>query len=190
MESTKPIFIAEVKTLSPFGYTANSTFNELLQIAVTHGDWVSVHTSALWGGDPQAIALAKLHTTKPVLAKGIHATDAEIQQMFKLGADCVLSVSKPRLIPDVDISKELFETDFTTIKACVGKEPKLLQSKFVCNARDLTTGERSRNFIHEFVESGLWICQASNIVTICDVHEKAAAYIVGQHLEGFSYLPR
>lgn len=180
-----PIFIAEVKTKSPFGYTSESTFHELLQVAVKHGDWVAVHTSALWGGDPQAISLAKLHTDKPVLAKGLHTTDAEIKQMFKLGADYVLSVSEPRLIEGVDHTKVLFETDIKTIKSAVQNNPALAQAKFVCNSRDLSTGLHSFNFLKDYLQTGLWICQASNIATSADVNPEVNAFLVGKNLEIF-----
>lgn len=89
-----PIFIAEIKTQSPFGYRSKDTFVDLMEIAIMHGDWISVHTNALWGGDFDAISFVRRNTNKPILAKGIHSTDDDVLRAIDHGADYVLVVDR------------------------------------------------------------------------------------------------
>lgn len=89
-----PIFIAEIKTQSPFGFRSKDTFVDLMDIAITHGDWISVHTNALWGGDFDAISFVRRNTNKTILAKGIHASDDDVKRAIDHGADYVLVVDR------------------------------------------------------------------------------------------------
>jgi len=70
-----PLLIAEVKTESPFGFVSEKTWRQLFDIANKHGDIISIHTDKRWGGSFDLISKAKELTKKPVLAKGIHATE-------------------------------------------------------------------------------------------------------------------
>lgn len=90
----KPLFIAEVKTQSPFGFKSPYSFINLLEYAIACGDWISIHTNALWGGDFEAISFASRMTDKPILAKGLHSTDDDIQRAFDHGAHYVLTVDR------------------------------------------------------------------------------------------------
>ncbi len=192
----KPIFIAEVKTRSPYGYVAQKRWRDLFDIANEHGDWISVHTDERWGGDWGRLGGARKLTNKPILAKGIHLLDAEIEKAFDFGADYVLCVGR---IPD-KAQIDLFETPGPwTGKVIV--EPLrekagalafccLNGQKVCCNARDLSTGEfvglpsaahlRAVNYTDD-----LWLCQASGIKAPDQILKGYSAFIVGEHLETF-----
>ena len=88
----KTAIITEVKTQSPFGWESDKTWDELFAIANDIGDILSVHTDARWGGSFDLIRKARAMTDKPILAKGIHATDDDVQQAIDAGADFVLVV--------------------------------------------------------------------------------------------------
>lgn len=66
----KPLFIAEVKTQSPFGFFGNKSWDELFEAANKVGDIISIHTNPLWGGSFDHLMLARRMTNKPILAKG------------------------------------------------------------------------------------------------------------------------
>lgn len=88
------ILIAEVKTQSPFGFRSALSLQELFDLANRHGDIISVHTDMRWGGSFDLLRKARKLTTKPILAKGIHETDEEIEQAFASGANFVLVVGR------------------------------------------------------------------------------------------------
>lgn len=171
--------IAEVKTHSPFGFTSTKSWDELFAIAHEIGDIISIHTDPRWGGSLDLIKKAKELTTKPILAKGIHATDVEIQQAIDAGASYVLVVGR---IPQIQLNKCLIEPlslqELSTI-------PDNL--KVVWNSRDLKDGTLKKETFEEAISlfKG-WMCQASNIETIDDIKEDAQAVLVGTHLEGFA----
>jgi indole-3-glycerol phosphate synthase len=180
---SKPIIIAEVKTESPFGFKSEKTWDELFAIANEVGDWLSIHTDPRWGGDFSLIRKARALTKKPILAKGIHATDAEIRKALVNGADYVLVVG--RLPSDDLLSKCLIEP--TTHMGLARIRPEI---KTVWNSRDLKTGKdkcetyKTARLIRPKGQG--WLCQASNIKTIDDVHPEADAIIVGTNLEEFA----
>lgn len=180
----KPIFIAEIKTQSPFGFRSEHPFVSLMQYAITYGDWVSVHTNALWGGDYDAISFVRRNTNKPILAKGIHATDDDIQRALDHGADYVLVVDR---IPKVNITKCLLELHrFDDVEKCnhmYFNDPSL---KFVCNSRDLRSGLPKKMWeLDRYTDMRLWTCQASGIKTQGHVQPNVNAFIVGEHLVNF-----
>jgi indole-3-glycerol phosphate synthase len=72
------LVIAEAKPVSPFGWRAGRSWDDLFRIAVRAGDVVSVHTDSRWGGSVDLVREARARTTKPILAKGIHASDDQI----------------------------------------------------------------------------------------------------------------
>ncbi len=171
--------IAEVKTQSPFGFRSEKTWDELFTIANDMGDVISIHTDVRWGGSFNLIKKAKLLTNKPILAKGIHATDIEIKQAIDSGADYVLVVGR---IPTVHSDKYLIEPltleELRTI-------PENL--KVVWNSRDLSNGGLKKETFEEArkIFKG-WMCQASNIQTIADIKESVDAVLVGADLVQFA----
>ena len=77
----KPLIIAEAKIKSPFGYKNTKSWIDLFHLANKHGDMISVHTDPRWGGSPEFISIAKDLTDKPILAKGIHTEEKEIEDL-------------------------------------------------------------------------------------------------------------
>ncbi|MEO8637495.1 MAG: hypothetical protein ABI430_01175 [Candidatus Taylorbacteria bacterium] len=171
--------IAEVKTHSPFGFVSESSWDELFQVANEIGDIISVHTDPRWHGSFELVKKAKSMTLKPILAKGIHATDREIQEAISAGADFVLVVGR---IPKIHLNKCLIEPD--TLSE-LERLPDTLRA--VWNSRDLKTGGLKKETFEEAraVFPG-WLCQASNIKTIRDVKKGAQAVLVGTHLFEFA----
>jgi len=173
--------IAEVKTQSPFGYKSHKTWDELFEIANRVGDIISIHTDSRWGGSFELLKKARSLISKPILAKGIHATDEEIQQAIDAGADWVLVVGR---IPEIFPEKCLIEP--VTIE-----ELKMIPSNLraVWNSRELATGGLKKETFAEARKafSG-WLCQASNIRTKKDIQAGADAILIGTHLVEFSSL--
>ncbi|HEY4511884.1 MAG TPA: hypothetical protein VJH55_03530 [Candidatus Paceibacterota bacterium] len=175
----KPTIIAEVKTKSPFGYVAEKSWDQLFEIANRIGDIISIHTDPRWGGSFDLIKKAKTFTDKPILAKGIHATDKDIEKAIKAGADFVLVVGR---IPLVYADKCLIEP--LTLE---GLKIIPTAARAVWNSRDLDTGGMKKGTFEQArkIFSG-WLCQASNIRTVSDIKEGADAVLVGTHLEMFT----
>jgi len=172
--------IVEVKTHSPFaGFISDKSWDELFDIANHVGDIISIHTDPRWDGSFDLVKKAKSYTGKPILAKGIHSTDEEIQQAIEAGADYVLVVGR---IPSIHAEKCLIEPltldELKTIPASF---------KVVWNSRDLSNGGLKKETFEEAraVFSG-WLCQASNIKTVQDVKKGADAVLVGTHLLEFA----
>jgi len=177
--SRKFKIIAEVKTKSPFGFVSDKTWEELFALADSVGDIISIHTDPRWGGSFDLIRRARAMTSKPILAKGIHATDSEIEQAIAAGADFVLVVSR---IPAVHIEKCLIEP--LTLE-----ELRLIPQnlKAVWNSRDLEHGGmKKETFAHAREIFKGWLCQASNIKTVDDVEGGADAVLVGTNLSEFA----
>ena len=171
--------IAEVKTESPFGYKSDKSWEELFAIAAEIGDMISIHTDPRWGGSLELLRKAKTLTDKPILAKGIHATDDEVEEALIAGADYVLVVGR---------------TTFAHSEACLF-EPLTLSElmsipddlRVVWNSRDLSDGSLKEETFEDARElfKG-WMCQASNIKTVADIELSADAVIVGTHLIEFA----
>src|SRR5262245_45908430 len=70
-----PLFVAEVKTGSPWGWRSPYSWEFLMEVADRVGDWVAIHTDPRWGGSWNLLRRARAKTGKPILAKGIHAND-------------------------------------------------------------------------------------------------------------------
>lgn len=176
------IFIAEVKTKSPFGYQAEKSWEELYVIAKTYGDWIAVHTETPWGGRESNITRVMIDssTFQPVLAKGIHASDDKIQRMLDLGATYVLVVGRlpaekywDRCIMEPNSLDQLISWPLQGLK-------------IMWNARDLRTGNEKIDFWNEARSVCDWIGQASFIQTPLDVYANADAILVGQSLATFA----
>jgi len=171
--------IAEVKTQSPFGFVSNKSWDELFELADSFGDMISIHTDKRWGGSYDLLKKARTLTKKPILAKGIHGNDEEIQRALDAGADWVLVVGR---IPQTQKEVCLIEPYTLDELAQIDKNQRV-----VWNARDLKTGERK---VDTFAEARIrfdgWLCQASHIKNIDDVHSDAHAVLVGEHLVEFT----
>lgn len=172
-------FIAEVKTCSPFGYQSDRSWDELFTIGDQVGDIISIHTDPRWGGSLAHIETARARTSKPILAKGIHATDTEISDAFRAGADHCLVVGR---MPAMDTDRLLIEpTDLSQLHAM----PPDVSA--VWNARELATGEaKLSTFADARAAFSGWLCQASHIAHPADVHPAADAALVGTNLSAFA----
>jgi indole-3-glycerol phosphate synthase len=174
-----PLIIAEVKTHSPFGFQSDKSWDELFEIAENIGDIISIHTDPRWNGSMELIRKARSLTTKPILAKGIHATDKEIKEAIAAGAEHVLVVGR---IPKIHVDRCLIEAlsleELTHI-------PNHL--KVVWNSRDLNTGGLKKQSYADArkIFTG-WLCQASNITTVKDIKQDADAILIGTHLVEFA----
>ena len=171
--------IAEVKTDSPFGFKSEKSWDELFVVANEIGDIISIHTDPRWGGSFDLIKKAKSLTDKPILAKGIHATDVEVEQAIDNGADYVLVVGRiPAIHQDRCLIEPLTLAELKTI-------PENL--KAVWNSRDLSDGRVKRETFEDArqIFKG-WLCQASNVKTVQDLKEGANAVLVGTELLEFA----
>jgi indole-3-glycerol phosphate synthase len=190
---SKPIFIAEIKTQSPFGYNSKYCFYDLMCCANRFGDWISVHTNPLWGGSYEAVEFVRRHTNKPILAKGFHSEEEDIVKALDHGADYVLVVDRVpyphfRYNGQSIWTKCLFEMHNQPLfEGNLTINPDFKNQKFVCNLRDLNTGDRKNSpEIAVYLEKGLWTCQASFIKSMDDVLPNVSAFIVGEHLVEFT----
>lgn len=66
----------------------------MFELAEPAADMLSIHTDARWGGSFELLEQARKRTTKPVLAKGIHASDEDVRRALSQGADAVLVVGR------------------------------------------------------------------------------------------------
>jgi len=174
----KIIFIAEVKTQSPFGFRAQKSWEELFDSANTHGDWLSIHTDPRWGGSFELLAKARAQTQKPILAKGIHRDDDDIRRALGCGADFVLVVGR---MPDVEREKIIIEP--MSIEE-LQKIP--LEVRALWNSRDLATGGlKKETFADARSTFNGWLVQASNIKSVADIQKSVDAILVGEYLEEF-----
>ncbi len=181
-----PTFIAEIKKKSPFGFRSKRTWGDLCKLAIEYGDWVSVHTDHRWGGSFKSLIKVREKTDKPILAKGIHFLDSEIEKALALGADYVLCVGR---VPD-----RIRSGDPEWIEKVIIEPTPVFGSlsimnrgvKVCCNQRDVSSGKPYRtNVVGFYRQYHKWICQASMIETVADVREEVDAFIVGEHLETF-----
>lgn len=170
----KPIFIAEIKTKSMFGFESPYSRAKLIDTALEHGDWISVHTDPRFGGSFDDIYMLARETRKPILAKGFHCHNDDIKKALDLGADYVLVVERATM----SHKHVLFEFS----------EP-VEGFRMVYNSRDLRTGQPKKvNRWHEYRVKCDWLCAASNIKVKDDVqimYPGCDAFIVGSNLVEF-----
>lgn len=176
--------IAEVKTYNPFtGWRAKESWEERLEIAAEHGDWVAVHTDKRWGGSFDKLAKARERIgDKPLLAKGIHENDDLVAKALAGGAHFVLVVDR---IPAEEYREQCLYEPATILGL---KNEAARDMKKVWNARNpLNNGEAKIDDFHQArlaMPEG-WLCQASGLITIGDVDPSATAVLVGEHLPEF-----
>lgn len=180
----KPLFIAEVKTKSPFGFKSPHTWDELFEVAKSVGDWVSIHTDPRWGGSLDLVSKARKLTQKPILAKGLHCTLTEVAAAVHAGADYVLCYD---WMPWPWHHQVLFEPrSLASLKERVVSFTSK-DVKVVWNKRDLDSGKPK---VESFDEARAlyegWMCQASMINNIRQIAPLADAVLVGEHLKNFS----
>lgn len=191
MTDKKPIFIAEIKTQSPFGVKNDESFHSLMTYAIKYGDWVSVHTNPLWGGSFEAIEYVRRFTDKPILAKGIHSKNDDIQKALDYGANKVLVVDRlPHnlLQPPCD-GKVIFELS-NLINIEKVSYDFIQWGEFLYNGRDLSTGLGKKSIADyaKYREKFNWLCGASLIKSPDDVqsyYPNCDAFIVGTNLVEF-----
>ena len=175
------LVIAEVKTASPFGFRSAVNWEHLFEVAREVGDIVSVHTDPRWGGSFDLIRKAKRMTDKPILAKGIHESDDQINMAVEAGADRVLVVGR---VPGVHTAL-CFVEPLTLVELAGLPEG----TQVVWNSRDIFSkdgGEKIETFDEAREVWSGWLCQASNITSAADIKEGANAVLVGSHLEEFA----
>ncbi len=151
----------------------------MFEIATQIGHIISIHTDTRWGGRFEDITRAKLGTDKSIMAKGIHASDEEVEEAFKSGADFVLVVGR---VPDANPDKCIIEPN--SLQELADLPPEF--GNVVWNSRDLSTGGLKRETFaeaREVLPYPKWLCQASNIKTLADIEPTANAILVGTHLE-------
>ncbi len=171
--------IAEVKTISPFGYSSDKPWDELFEKANEIGDIISIHTDKRWGGSLDLLKKARNLTKKPILAKGIHESDEDIKKCLEIGADYILVVGR---IPSFSQENLLIEPNSLEE---LSKIPSNLRG--IWNSRDLKTGGfKDETFENARAIFSGWLCQASNIKSVQDIKTGANAILVGTNLLNFA----
>jgi indole-3-glycerol phosphate synthase len=175
----KTFIYAEVKICSPFGWRSEHSWDELFEVANKIGDALSIHTDPRWGGSFELLSRARSLTKKPILAKGIHAHDDEVARAVDLGAQNVLVVGR---VPKVHTEQCLIEP--MTFEELIELPADI---KAVWNSRDLNNGGMKTESFGQAREAFTgWLCQASNIKSVADVHPDADAALVGTNLLAFA----
>jgi indole-3-glycerol phosphate synthase len=182
------LFIGEIKTMSPFNFKSPYSFNELMNLCIDDSriDWISVHTGAIFGGDLESISYVQNFANKPILAKGIHGTDKFLRETINRGAEYALIVNRVPDFNEIDLQRCLFEMDIDFARDIAADYSKN-NLKFVWNARDLKTGHfKPIEQLKPFLElENAWICQASGIKNIDNIHPDVSSFIVGENLVDF-----
>ena len=175
------LIVAEVKTHSPFGWVSSYSWDELFEMANSVGDIISIHTDPRWHGSFDLVKKARSLTDKPILAKGIHANDDDIEKALTAGADYVLVVGR---VPEIHQDRLWIEPNtLEELKAL----PKHL--KAVWNARDLSNGKaKDATFTEARAVFDGWLCQASFITHKEDIDPLAQAALLGTNLPFFAKL--
>lgn len=194
-------FIAEIKPYSPFTGPSRYPMEVLRFAALQHGDWVAAHTSPRWRGSMEHLAetremMDSICPDKPLLAKGVHSTDAELMEALQYAHYALVVGRWPSHLPEMIRRRLIFEpTSLGQLQSTVSAtQPLRTDPRMVMwNARDLTSGRRRD---HDFSirevkianDGNLdWVCQASFIKGPDDVMEWADAHIVGTHLMDYIY---
>lgn len=180
MTKPKPLFIAEVKTCSPFGFKSDKSWRELFELALSTADMLSIHVEQDFGGNLQSLELARKLCHIPILAKGYHKTNKDVDRSFEAGADNVLVVGRKPPYDKYGVAALLYEPLSAEYIHGYRNYP------MVWNARDLRTGNKksdSINSIRNKHKSLLY--QASFIKSPDDIADGVDGFIVGEHLPEF-----
>lgn len=193
-----PTLIAEVKTVSPFGFRSRWPEEYLLDLALEHGDWVAIHTDPAWGGSIEGLAevrrrMVRHGIDKPLLAKGVHRDDSELRRALAL-ADYALVVGRwPHALEPALQARLIFEPTFEgqvrlAIRAFVAVDAR---PRIVLNRRNLDTGDLSTDTPSPGVVKAMyrgndpWVVHASFIASDADLDAAADAHLVGSSLVEF-----
>lgn len=190
MDNKKPIFIAEIKTKSMYGFESKYNRKTLIDTALRYGDWISVHTDPRFGGSFDDIYMIRRETIKPILAKGFHNHIDDINKCLDLGADYVLRVD---CIPDFSRNNDAILNEVSSFKDLDNyKNPynNKIEEKFVYNGRNLKTGIGKKYIgdYQEYRKQCKWLCGTSLLQHPRDVklyYPNCDAFIVGQNLVEF-----
>ncbi len=141
---------------------------------------VSIHTHARWDGSfallGEAVLLAQA-AGKPVMAKGFHADDKDLERAFALGAANALVVGNRPI--RADLRDRCFVEPYSL------EDLQLLppDTRAVWNSRDLRTmGLKKQTFSQAREVFDGFLIQASNISTLSDIHPEADGVIIGRYL--------
>lgn len=188
MKPRKPIFIAEIKTQSIFGFKSNYSRTHLIDLALEHGDWISVHTDPRFGGSFDDVHLIKSLTDKPVLAKGFHFHEDDALKALDMGADYVLRVDCLPVHDRMWENQVLHEvSNLKNLGRYISPHTGKIEGKFVFNGRNLLTGlpKKTIRDYTNYRSNFKWVCGASLIRHPSDVkrfYPNCDAFIVGEHL--------
>ncbi len=187
------LIIAEVKTKSPFGFVSEHSKLALYDRAFEVGDMISVHTDPRWGGSFQELVTVRRamdkagHRNKPILAKGLHLTLADIENALDHGANKVLVVGwYPHTLLDhvyIEVTSGAQIKEFLALAAASNKVIRLVH-----NSRDLRTGKISKFGFEDakrLCPRNQFLVQASNIRRVSDIHPEADAVLIGEALMNF-----
>ena len=167
--------VGEVKTCSPFGFKSKKDGIETLKWLDSWADIISIHTNPLWGGSFRWLEAARRITEKPILAKGFHNTQVEVDRAFNCGANYVLTVGwwngDNRCWYEPNSAWDLSTTNAQHV---------------VWNSRDPRTGNLRPDGVTLAGARALlgnrWLCQASHIKSPSDVSDEANAVLIGEAL--------
>ena len=169
--------ILDTKIYSPFGWSLDKDEEELFELVFEHADIVAVHSMSEFGGSHGWVKAIRDETRKPILVKGFHRSDEEIETFLDYGVDYVLVVG--RIPAQKYIDKSMLEP---TCLREMEDYPK--NAKVVWNARNLVTGLPKKETFEEAREKwDGWLCQASMIKSMADVNPKADAIMVGECMD-------
>jgi len=169
--------IFDTKIRSPFGWDPKYSWDDRLELAIKYADIIAIQTMDGWGGYPGLITAARRETSKPILAKGFCRTDEEIVDLINLGATYVLVVG--RVPANKYIDKCMLEP---TCLREMEDYPK--NAKVVWNARNLLTGLPKKETFEDALDKWQgWICQASMIKSLNEVHPDVDAVMVGTYMD-------
>lgn len=179
--------VGEVKTRSPFGYVNLNRMDREDMVRALNDcpaiDIISIHTNEAWQGSFEWLREACVIVRKPVLAKGFHDTIHDVKLAFDCGAAHVLTVGwwsgDDRCWVEVEDLDDLGPCGFGASKVVWNaRNPRTGNPRWVISVgetpRQTTDWARQRR-------AG-WLCQASGIKTVADVHPKVNAVLIGEAL--------
>jgi indole-3-glycerol phosphate synthase len=171
--------IAEVKIASPFDPDLSRDWDEQFENANEVGDILSIHVDSGWEGSLEDIDKATKLTDKPIMAKGINGTEAEVYAALEAGADLVLSVGLGMLTSKY---LELCLIEPYSIKELMRIPPDV---NAVWNSRDLISGGLKQEpfaLARSLFPPPRRLFQASNVTQLADIESTADGVIIGTHL--------